>query len=127
MNKFKEKMDKSVATVSIKSSSTMEITKLKNYIKTLSYQIEEKKDLLGRIVYKMYKEGAVDQHAYEEVCQQIHTLELKCEESEKKIEEIKRDEEELLGINRVSTRCECGAILDDNNLFCGECGKKIGN
>lgn len=126
MGKFKEKIDKSVATVTVKSSTTMEVTKLKNYIKTLEYQIEEKKSILGSLIYRMYKEGAVDGNVYEDICKEIQELELKCEESEKAIEQIKKDEEELLGINKVGKRCECGAILEAESLFCGECGKKVG-
>ena len=125
MDKMKEKIDKGVATVTIKSNAAIESNKLRAYMKTLSQQIEEKQARTGKLLYQMNKDNNINMELLQEMCGEIGKLEEKYKESQKAIEQLKIEEQEMLGKTVSEHKCVCGVVLKNNEAFCGECGRKV--
>jgi len=123
--KFKQEIDKGVAIVSIKSSAVIETNKIRVHIRTLTEKIEQSKKDLGDMVYTMYLSQSFDQEAYTNACDAIIKLEEQRQEKAVSIEKIKEQESEILGKDNKTKTCECGAVLQEEMVFCMECGKKI--
>ncbi len=126
LDKMKEKIDQGVTTVSVKSNTAVEVSKLKTYIKTLTGQIEQRKAELGQLYYQMHVEGDMNEALLQDVCEAIKVLYSKQEESLKMIEGFKEEEQEILGKKDTAGRCVCGATVEKDAKFCGECGRSIG-
>lgn len=124
-NNFKKNLDKGMATVSVKSTTALEVNKLKQHLRTLTTTMEHRKVELGTIVYNMYLNNKFDESKYGEICEEIKLLEEQCKEKEAEIEGIKKESEEILGKNLGPVRCECGASIEPGMVFCVECGKKV--
>ncbi|MGL4798385.1 MAG: hypothetical protein ACRCWY_03155 [Cellulosilyticaceae bacterium] len=124
-NKIKKNIDKSMTTVSVKSSTALEINKLKAAIKTFNTSIEQRKNELGGLVYNMYLEGAYDESKFAEIGETIKGLEVQIKEKEAEIEKVKEEENQILAKESGKLVCECGAAIEDEMLFCVECGKKV--
>ncbi|MGL4345295.1 MAG: hypothetical protein ACRCTE_08865 [Cellulosilyticaceae bacterium] len=122
--KIKDNLDKGVATVTLKSSTVMEMNKCKLFIRTLTEKIEDQKKQLGILVYDMYSQNHFDENIYQEKCRQIAHLEEQRIAQEQKIEELKNQETEILGGTQAK-QCSCGATIQEGMLFCVNCGTKI--
>lgn len=124
--KFKKSIDKGVATVSVKSSSMIEINKINVHMNSLTGKIANKKVELGETVYNMYVENNPNQEVIEAICEEIVSLNHQYKEKAKEIEKIKQEEVEILGTDKTEIKCSCGQIVPEGYSFCTSCGAKIG-
>lgn len=72
---------------------------------------------LGNLAYAKIREGILDDTQFKDICDQIKNLDLNIYES---MLEIKK----LENVNDVHT-CECGYVINRDEKFCPQCGKKI--
>lgn len=124
--KFKKSIDKGVATVSVKSSSMIEINKINVHMSSLTGKVASKKAELGETVYNMYVENNPNQEVIEGICEEILSLNHQYKEKEKEIEKIKQEEVEILGTDKTEIKCSCGQVVPEGYSFCTSCGAKVG-
>lgn len=124
---LKKKIDKSVATVSIKSNEFVEITKLKTQNATLEKEMDADKKQLGAAYYLQWKSGNVEEPGLVELCNAIEERENKIEENCLKIEELQKNNEKILGGENTGSKviCACGASNSASAKFCSKCGSRI--
>lgn len=130
---IKETFSKGLTAINLKTNRFMEVTKLKTYISTL---IEEKKTLklqLADTLYEQWKNGALDQQALEPLLFQIRGKEEEIALQNQKIEELEREENQILGrqeqMNAGEAICfcpSCGARNKAGSRFCIRCGSPLG-
>ena len=111
---IKDAFSKGITTINMKTNGLMEQNKLKTYISTLTQQEEELYSKLGRLMYQNWKEGRTDTSVYTGMMQEIDKKKATIAEQQKKIEEIKEQENQVLGT--------AGPAVDPNAVFCGHCG-----
>lgn len=122
--KFKKSIDKSVATVSVKSNTLLEINKIKLHMDSLREKIISKKVELGETVYNLYIDGVPYNTVVETICEEVKDLNAQIVEKEKEIEATKEQEEAILGSAERDNTCECGKEIPEGHGFCTHCGKK---
>lgn len=125
--KLKNKINKGMVTVSSKTTSTIEKTKIKTRISTVQNDIELMYASLGDLVYKMWLNNDRNFDAFDEKCRMIKA---KQEEIASLNEEIRQAEErEKKAIEEASAYrvfcSNCGAEYDEPVKFCARCGNKI--
>ena len=123
--KFKKTIDKGVATVSVKSNSMLETNKIKVHMNSLTEKMEKKKFELGELVYNIYLDNEPDEEGIRDICEEIKELNEQILERQKEIENIKKEEEEILGAGDKKVQCTCGNMVPEGFRFCTECGQKI--
>ncbi len=111
---IKDAFSKGITTINMKTNGLMEQNKLKTYISTLTQQEEELYSRLGRLMYQNWKEGRTDTSVYTGMMQEIDKKKATIAEQQKKIEEIKEQENQVLGT--------AGPATDPTAVFCGHCG-----
>ena len=123
-DKMKQTIDKGVATVSVKSTSLIEVNKIKLQITQLKERIDNLKIEAGELLYSNYKGYEVDDETYARIFKEIDSLYEEIKEKEDTIAQIKKEEAEALGTNRQK-QCSCGNLVDSNAQFCNVCGRTI--
>ena len=93
-DKFKSSINRGIATISVKTSSSLEKSKLKTRIETLRSDIEKKYSAAGESVYKIWSQGSNDVSQLSELFETIR----------QKHEEIEKLTAELAGIDERDSR-----------------------
>ena len=123
--KIKGSIDKSVATVSIKSSEFVEITKFKTQIANLEKEIEELQRTVGKGYYRKWNTGDADMAEIDEVCALIKAKEDEIEGCKQEIENLQNENKKILN-SEDSVKCpNCGAANKEDAKFCAGCGTKL--
>lgn len=133
---IKSLFDKGVASVTVKSSTFLETSKLSNQINNLEAEIPRQKNLMGEAAYKAWQEGSSADEVIAPFCNEIKSLEEQIAELQEKIVAIKEESAKALGENTVQTTvsaapageavCQsCGASNVADAKFCSKCGSKI--
>lgn len=129
LDKVKEKMDKGISLVTSKSKETIETAKLRNRIRHLRQQREEKIEGLGKLVYEMLKEDQWDEKRMKDSYSQVIEIETEIKNLENTIERIKRETEQTVKTTPTSVKafayCTCGAGLIETSKFCSDCGANV--
>lgn len=131
-SKVKKTINKGTTVISVKSSTMIEVNKLKSEISSLKREKSGVFTNTGEKAYNMKKEGQIDISLIEEILARAFEIDEIIEVKEKAIEEalknqedtIKSLDEEVIEINNEIV-CECGAKLSLDTKFCSRCGKKI--
>lgn len=131
-DKFKSSINRGIATISVKTSSSLEKSKLKTRIETLRSDIEKKYSAAGESVYKIWSQGSNDVSQLSEL---FETIRQKHEEIEKLTVELagidERDSRMLEGDGALGDRphenyCpSCGEKYEQSVKFCRKCGTKL--
>jgi NADH pyrophosphatase NudC (nudix superfamily) len=127
LEKFKKTIDKSVATVSVKSNEFIEVTKLKTQNTSLEKEIDLLKKQLGAAYYNHWKTGAVDATSFEELCIDVQNKENTINGNLNKIESLQNENEQILGSQSQGDAiiCSCGKSNSSTAKFCIGCGNKL--
>jgi Zn finger protein HypA/HybF involved in hydrogenase expression len=112
---FKEKfMD--VTRNAVKASSDfLEVTKINLSISSDEERIKGIMFEIGKAVYETYNVGKPVEAELSIKCDEIVTLEKSIEEKKQKIAEIKN----------LKQCTGCSSEIDENAIYCPQCGKKI--
>lgn len=123
-SKFKNELNKSVNTVSIKSKDMIEITKINNQIGSFQDQKRDKLSDLGAFAYYMFCNDGICIDELNQKCTEIKEIDNIVKTKNEQIEAIKNEQQEL--ISKVAGQtCECGEIMAQGAMFCRKCGKKL--
>lgn len=118
MDTFDEIFDKAKTFVDIaskKTSDAVELARLKMNRMQLNGEMQKTYEKLGAFVYKFHKSGQVNQELIDICIAEIDELLKQMDDIADRINEIKS-----------SIKCpECGAVNDDEAIYCAKCGSKM--
>lgn len=123
--KIKESIDKSVATVSIKSSEFVEVTKFKTQMAGLEKDIEALQATLGKGYYRMWSSSEIELSELDELCEEIKNKEEEMEKCRVEMEELQNNNKKILGSESENKCSVCGAVNKEEAKFCIGCGSKL--
>lgn len=123
--KIKGSIDKSVATVSVKSNEFVETTKFKTQIATLEKEIEELQKTVGKGYYRKWCNEELDFEEINEVCGVIKAKEKEIENCRQEIENLQNESKKILSAEDGNKCPSCGAVNKENAKFCAGCGMKL--
>lgn len=139
IKKIKSEFDKGLVSVSVNSSTLLEITKLNGIIASL----KEKKEVLiielGNLSYEeMLGNSEIIKDSKQKVFDEIVEIDIKINEKLENIKKINDEKNEVISIiskdNSESQKhqgfneeniCECGSKIKENAKFCTICGKPV--
>ncbi len=136
LEKLKNTFDRGIATVSVKSESMVEISRIKAQIQGLQKQQTALIHQLGGEMYEMWKAGTLNRERFEQVCGEICGIEKAIDEQNRRMEQVRAEEKQLLGTQPVATAeaaqaapgmfCPaCGVKNQAGARFCVSCGNKL--
>lgn len=129
--KIKSSVNRGITTISVKTSSSLEKSKIKTHIDTLKRDIEKEISLIGDSAYKLWCEGVTD---YSSLFPNMEKVKEKYAEIEKlnaQLSSIDERDSKILGTDRDEAPVSkyictnCGAQYDNPVNFCRKCGSKI--
>lgn len=123
LEKIKSTFDRGLATVSVKSESMVEISRIKAQIQGLQKQQTTMISRLGEEMYAMWKSNEMDRERFEQLCGEISGVEKTVEELNRRIEQVRTEEQQLLGTSAPAAGA-APAAAPAQGLFCPACGTK---
>lgn len=124
-SKMKDTINKGTTKISAKSSTMIEVNKLKGEINTAKRNKQTLINGIGESVYAMHLEGYVDVSTLNEAFVEIANYEATVADLEAQIEKINADLEEKLAEVDGLGKCACGATYKEGSKFCLQCGTPI--
>ncbi len=97
LGKLKDKLDRGIATVSVKSESMVETSRIKSQIQNYQRQQTALITQLGNEMYAMWKAGEMNRERFEQDRKEIYGSEQAIAEQNRRIEQIRVEEQQLLG------------------------------
>ncbi|HBF39303.1 MAG TPA: hypothetical protein DDW50_18535 [Firmicutes bacterium] len=122
LDKVKQRIDKGVTVVSVKSKEMMEVAKIKNQLSVLRNQQENVLSGLGELVYQMYLQNTFNEEKIRNKCEVIALLASQIQEKEGDLKELHLRAEVALGKSFCTT---CDSELPVGAMYCSRCGEKI--
>ena len=143
LEKLRSTFDRGIATVSVKSESMVEMSRIKSQIQNLQRQQAALTTQLGGEMYEMWKAGEMNRERFQEVCSEIYACEQAIAEQNRRMEQVRAEEQQLLGTppaaqpaasaqpaaqpQAAGAFCpNCGTQNPDSAKFCVGCGTKLG-
>lgn len=132
---WKQGFAKKVTEINMKTSSFLELQKIKTYIGTLESEIFSLQSEIGSQVYTMWKNEGINLSEVEDLLTQIDSRKQLLQEQNRLTEEIKERDNAVLG-TRVGTAAQtvsgqgcvcpnCGEVYAVSINFCKKCGTKM--
>jgi ribosomal protein L40E len=118
----KQRLDKGVTVVSVKSKEMMEVAKIKNQLSVLKDQQGSAFFILGEVVYQMYLQNGFNEEKVRTKCEMIALLSSQIHEKEIDLKRLHVKAEEALGKSFCSS---CESELPQRAMYCSKCGEKI--
>lgn len=124
---FKRTISKKATEVNVKTSMFLEINKIRSYISVVQQEMDKKYTGLGKTVYQMWQEDAVELEKVEALFLELKECEKKIDEYNFQIQKIEEDNKKYMGIanEKVIFCSNCGAKNSSEAAFCRECGSKM--
>lgn len=124
---LKKTISKKANEVNVKTSTFIEISKIKSYISAINQETERKYCEIGKNLYQMWKDQSVNLEELENLFTEINDCEVKIQEYSLQIQKIEEDNKKYMGVaNENMIFCSnCGAKNSTEALFCRECGNKM--
>lgn len=130
---LKDTLNKSVAAVSVKSETLVESSRVKSMISNAQKRLEAEKEALGVKLYQNWKAGALSWEIFTEDFARIEGIEGEIEGLNKRLEEIKAEENRVLGTAPAAAKpaagtvfcTKCGKALPAGSRFCDGCGNPV--
>lgn len=132
--KIKESIDKSIVSVSVKSSTYVETEKLKVKAANVAEEIKVQKQELGNRIYEQWKQSQIDSDYIIRVCKHIAEKENEINQYNFQIEQLTQERAKILReSNEVASavaltgkvECSCGKRNEKGARFCKACGKRL--
>ena len=132
LERLKSTFDKGVTAVSVKSESIVESSRVRMGISNAQRSMEEAINALGATFYRDWSADTLDIDALKAECERIRGIGNEIENLKLRLEQIKAEEEKLLGMQKKSAESgnsvfctKCGKKLDASARFCDECGTQV--
>ena len=121
--KFKSSLNRSVTTISVKASSSLEKTKIRTHIESIQGEIQRLTVSVGEGIYAKWSAGESD---YASIVEQLESIKQKNEEIQQLTEEfnsIDDRDSQILG-NTKAQETAAPPPEDKNAIFCPKCGAR---
>lgn len=132
---IKDTLNKGVATVSVKSESLVESSRVKSAISVAQKKLDGGLADLGAKFYQLVKDGQAEAGALGAEVAQLQGVEKELQELQARLGQIKEEESKLLGgvgtarpaaaVPGGSFCTSCGKALAPGARFCDECGAPV--
>lgn len=132
--KFRSSVNRGIATISVKTSSSLEKSKIKTHIDTLSKEIERDFTSVGEAAYQKWTTGETDFSDLSEQFQTIANKRQTVQELTEQLNSIDQRDDQILGSHTQQSKesapkyvfcINCGAQCESSTNFCRKCGHKI--
>lgn len=132
---IKDTLNKGVATVSVKSETLVENSRIKSAIGGTQKKMDGALAVLGVKFYQLVKAGQAEAGALSAEVAELQGMEKEIQDLQARLEQIKEEESKILGsaaakkpaaIPGGSFCTGCGKALAPGSRFCDECGKPVG-
>lgn len=121
--RVKDKVDEGISSITTKSKETIELAKLRNQLRQLEKEKDDKLKELGRLVYDMIRMDVYNEQKIKQFCPPIGEIDRQIVMTETEIRRIQ--EASSPGGGNYVAQCECGAGLTANQKFCASCGRDV--
>lgn len=131
MADIKNSFSKGLTVLNVKTSTFLEINKIKTYISTLTGEIEIMKKEIGELVYQEWSvSGNVTLDAISEKLNAIKEKEEIIKIQEEEVVRLNESEKQILGAAENAQQAvlvcpNCGQTYDAAPKFCRKCGTKM--
>lgn len=124
---LKDTLNKGVATVSVKSETLVESTRIKSAVSSAQKRMSGAVSELGAKFYSSWKAGEASVEAFEEELAGIRAIEKEIEELNARLEQLKVEEEEKLqeAVQKPAPVPHTPPAAPAGSLFCTSCGKAL--
>lgn len=131
--KFKSTVNRGITTISVKTSSSLEKTKIKTHIDTLNREIERELLAVGEAAYDIWSNGGTDFSSLSSSFETVKGKQNEIADLNKEIEAIDERDNQILGSSSAPEAPEapriicsgCGTQYDAPVKFCRKCGNKM--
>lgn len=131
---LKDTLNKSVAAVSVKSETLVESSRIKSAISNAQKRMTAEMNELGARFYHRWKAGQASVEDFAAEFAGIQAIEKEIEDLNLRLEQIKAEEDKILGAAQKpaapaagSIFCtNCGRALPAGSRFCDSCGAPVG-
>lgn len=133
--KFKSTVNRGITTISVKTSSSLEKTKIKTHIDSLKREVEKGYSSVGEAAYKIWANG---EEGYAALNEQFAIIKQKLDEIDALTEELNSIDDRdnrILGTAESEFETEskeeaivcpsCKTKYDEPVKFCRNCGKRL--
>lgn len=127
---LKDTLNRGVATVSVKSETLVESSRVKTMISNTKRILENEKASFGAQFYQNWREGKASVELFEADLTRIQGLEQEIIDLNARLLQIKAEEDRFL--SNIQTMPEgmiycshCGKMLPVGSRFCDECGSPV--
>lgn len=132
-DKFKASLNRGITTISVKTSSSLEKTKLKTHMDSLRTEIQRLFSEAGELSYNKWLNGDPDCSALEKMFEDIRQKQDTIAELTEQLGAIDERDSQILGSKAEKAPAapsnlvcpKCGAVYENPVKFCRSCGTKM--
>ncbi len=130
--KLKDSVNRGIATISVKTSSSLEKSKIKMQIDNLEGNIKRDLSSLGETVFAMWRDHGDNNETVEKLCASIQGKRDEIAKLNEELAGIDERDSKILGTQKSAPTApqplvcpNCGAEYEVPVRFCRKCGTKI--
>jgi rubrerythrin len=130
--KLKSSFNRGITTISVKTSSSLEKSKIKTHIESLTRDIERDIQQIGETAYKIWSDEEKDFTVLNERCAAVKSKKDEIEKLTEELESIDERDNQILGTTERPEEAapkiictNCGAQYETPVKFCRKCGNKM--
>ena len=129
--KMKSSINRGITTISVKTSSSLEKTKIKTHIETLESEIQKLTYSAGELSYAIWNGASTDNEKLKGYYESIKRKNEEIAELKVELNSIDERDSKILGGEEKEVPVggcvcgNCGAVFEETINFCRKCGSKI--
>ena len=129
--KLKSSINRGITTISVKTSSSLEKTKIKTHIDTLEADIQKLLLASGELSFSIWNGESTDNDKLISYYESVKSKRAEIVELKTELSTIDERDSKILGAEEKEVpaggcSCQnCGAVFDEPVNFCRKCGSKI--
>ncbi|MCM1040792.1 MAG: zinc ribbon domain-containing protein [Ruminococcus sp.] len=122
IQKLKNSMNRGITTISVKTSSSLEKSKINMHIDTLEKEIQSLFFAIGSDAYNLWESGAFDSEMLTENFNSVKQKKAEIAQLNAELEAIDKRDNQILGTAAQNTAAPAPAALSSAAIFCPQCG-----
>lgn len=127
-DKFKSSLNRGIATISVKTSSSLEKSKLRTHIESLKNEIQKLYLEVGEVSFTQWMNHDENSSVLEGLFSEIQAKQNAINELSEELNSIDERDNKILGLQTEKTAIicpQCGAAYTAPAKFCRSCGFKM--